>query len=241
MIERIAAQSAGMSIASLENILNQAAVMAFPNEGIITDAILGEAFEKVTMGEAKPGADPLRTARHEAGHALLMCLCGAPPIYVTTVGRGNFGGYAAFDDPEERASKTKPQLEDRICQALGGREAERLFYGEGEGDSTGPASDLEYATRIAEAMVYEYGMDEEIGFVRIDRRQPLAGELATRCHEAVRKTIDRQSERTKQLLTEHRETLERIAAALVERERLLKDELLELLSQQERRLAVHSE
>ncbi len=241
MIERIAAQSAGMSIASLENILNQAAVMAFPNEGIITDAILGEAFEKVTMGEAKPGADPLRTARHEAGHALLMCLCGAPPIYVTTVGRGNFGGYAAFDDPDERASKTKPQLEDRICQALGGREAERLFYGEGEGDSTGPASDLEYATLIAEAMVYEYGMDEEIGFVRIDRSRPFSGELAARCYEAVRKTIDRQSERTKQLLTEHRETLERIAAALVERERLLKDELLELLSPQERREAVHPE
>jgi len=235
MIERVAAQSAGMSIATLESVLNQAAVMAFPNRGVITDAILGEAFEKITLGEAKPGSDPLRTARHEAGHALLMCLCGDPPIYVTIVGRGSFGGYAAFDDREERASLTKRQLEDRICQVLGGREAERLFYGDGDGESTGPASDLEHATRVAEAMVYEYGMAEEIGLVRIDRSRPVAGELAARCHESVRQMIDRQSQRAGELLTDHRESLEHIVAALVERERLLKEELLELLSAEERR------
>ncbi len=240
-VERIAAQSAGLSIAILENILNQAAVMAFRTGGMITDAILGEAFEKLTLGEAKPGSDPLRTARHEAGHALLMCLCGEPPIYVTTVGRGSFGGYAAFDDPGEHGSWTRKQLEDRICQVLAGREAEQLFYGEGEGESTGPASDLAHATRIAEAMVYEYGMAGEIGAVRIDRDRPLSGELAIRCHEAVRQTIDRQSERSRKLLAEHRTTLERVVSVLLERERLLKDELLVLLSPAERRDALQPE
>jgi cell division protease FtsH len=90
-------------------------------------------------------------------------------------------------------------------------------------------------------MVYDYGMDEAIGFVRIDRRRPLPGEVAGRCHEAVRQTIANQSERARRLLTEHRETLERIVAALVERERLLKDEVLGLLSEEERREAERPE
>jgi ATP-dependent metalloprotease FtsH len=234
MIERIAAQSAGMSIANLESILAQASIMALANQGVIDDAILGEAFEKVTMGEAKAGTDPLRTARHEAGHGLMMCLAGKPPIYVTIVGRGNFGGYAAIEDRDERRSQTKPELEDLICQMLGGREAERLYYGEGHGDSTGPSNDLEQATRIAEAMVYDFGMSEEIGFVRLDRRHVLPGNIAVRCHAAVRRIIDAQSERTRHLLSEHRHTLDRIVEALGERNRLLKDELLDLLTPEER-------
>lgn len=96
-----------------------------------------------------------------------------PPIYVTIVGRGNFGGYAAFEDKEERRSHTRRDLEDRICQLLGGREAERLYYGEDEGASTGPANDLDRAAGVAKAMIYDYGMSPEIGFVRIDRRLPL--------------------------------------------------------------------
>ena len=146
IVTRIAAQAQGMSIADLERVLAEASVMALPNEGVINDAILGEAFEKVTMGEAKAGADPMRTARHEAGHALVMCELGNAPIYTTIVGRGSFGGYAALEDKSERRSQTKQDLEDIICQLLGGREAERLYYGEGAGDSTGPSSDLERAT-----------------------------------------------------------------------------------------------
>jgi ATP-dependent Zn protease len=233
MIERLAAQSAGMSMANLENVLAQASVMALANQGVITDAILSEAFEKVTMGEAKAGIDPLRTARHEAGHALVMCLTGKPPIYVTIVGRGSFGGYAAFENQDERRSQTKRELEELICQVLGGREAERLYYGDGHGDSTGPANDLEQATNIAEAMVCDFGMSEEIGPVRIDRRRSLPGDIATRCHTAVRRILDAQSERTQRLLTEHRETLDRIVEALCERNRLLKDELLALLTPRE--------
>jgi cell division protease FtsH len=240
MIERLAAQSAGKSIANLEHILNQAAIMAIGNDGLITDTILGEAYEKVAMGEAKAGADPVRTARHEAGHALLMCLLGEPPVYVTIVGRGSFGGYTALDDRDERRSRTRPELEDRICQILGGREAERLYYGEGAGDSTGPSNDIEQATRIAEAMVYELGMAEEVGFVRIDRSRLLSEELAERCYKAVRRIIDAQSARTRALLTEHRHTLDGLVTALLERNRLLKEELLQLLAPEERRRAMNA-
>lgn len=230
MIERLAAQGAGLSIADLERILAQASVSALANEGIIDDEILGEAFEKVTMGEAKAGSDSLRTARHEAGHALLMCLTGQVPIYVTIVGRGSFGGYAAFEDRDERRSFTRPELEGRLCQILGGREAERLYYGAGEGDSTGPLSDLERATGLAEAMVYEYGMAPEVGFVRIDRHRPISEELAARCHVAVRRILEEQATRAASVLAENRERLDRIVDALMERNRLLKDELLSLIN-----------
>jgi ATP-dependent metalloprotease FtsH len=228
MIERIAGQSQGMSVADLERIIAQAAVMSLANQGAISDAVLSEAFERVAMGEAKEGADPLRTARHEAGHALIMCELGSPPIYVTIVGRGFFSGYAAIEDREERRSKTKRELEDFLCQLLGGREAERLYYPDREGYSTGPANDLERATNLAEAMVHEFGMSDEIGLVRIDRRRPLSGELAQRCHAAVCGIIEGQSTRAQQILTRRRKALDRIVDALMEHSRLLKHELLEL-------------
>ena len=229
MIQRLAAQGQGMSVADLERILAYAAVTAVSNGGIITDAILAEAFEKVTMGEAKAGSDPLRTARHEAGHAVIMCATGSAPIYVTIVGRGNFGGYAAFEDQEERGSQTRRELEDRICQLMGGREAECLYYGDEDGVSTGPSGDLERATRLAETMVYDLGMSREIGFIKIDRKQPLPEELARKCHDAVRGMLTVMGERARRLLIEHRAGLDRIVDALMEKNRLLKHEVLELV------------
>ncbi len=229
MLVRLAAQGQGLSVADLERILAQATVRSLGQGGVIDDTLLGEAFEQVTLGEAKAGSDGLRTARHEAGHALIMCATGHPPIYVTIVGRGNFGGYAALEDQEERGSYTRHDLEDLMAQLLGGREAERLYYGAGAGDSTGPSNDLERATRIAESMVYDYGMVEEIGFVKINRQQPLPAELAGACHAAVRQLLAQQSARVHALLIEHRAGLDRMVEALVERSRLLQHEVVELL------------
>jgi ATP-dependent metalloprotease FtsH len=236
-VERLAAQSHGLSIADFERILAEAAVMAVAADGVIDDAILGEAFEKVRFGERKAAQDTLRTAQHEAGHALAMCLTGAPPVYVTTVGRGDFGGYAAFEDREERACRTLPQLEDLLCQLLAGHAAERLFYGEREGCSTGPSSDLERATAIAEAMVCDYGMSPELGFVRIDRRRPLPDALAHLCQTAVRRLIEQQAERAAKLLQAHRPTLTAIVEALEAEGRLMQEQLLACLTPEERACA----
>lgn len=233
MIVRLAAQGQGMSVADLERILAQASVMTLENRGVMSDAIIAEAFERVTMGEAKAGSDALRTARHEAGHALIMCATNNPPIYVTIVGRGSFGGYAALEDKEERRSRTKSDLEDHICQLLGGREAERLYYGEHAGASTGPSNDLERATAVAEAMVYDYGMSADIGFVKIQRRTVLPADLAGRGHAAVVGIIQGQSERAQKLLAEHREGLDRVVGALMEKGRLLQQELVELAGMKE--------
>ena len=229
-IRRLAAQGHGMSIANLEQILAEAAVMAVEHEGMIDDAILGEAFEKLSYGERRGAKDTLRTARHEAGHALVMCLTGDPPIYVTTVGRGSFGGYAAMEDRDRSGSMTRPELEDMLCRLLAGREAERLYYGEGAGDSTGPSSDLERATAIAESMVYDYGMAEEIGFVRIDRRQRLADSLAERCQAAVVELLRAAGERAALLLREHHTSLDDVVGALEALGRLNQEELLKLVA-----------
>jgi ATP-dependent Zn protease len=233
-VQRIAAQSAGLSIADLERVLAHAAILALGNTGVLDDAILGEAFETVLLGEAKAGADPLRTARHEAGHALAMCLTGRPPIYVTIVGRGAFGGYVAPEESEGRRTQTRADLDARLCQLLAGREAERLFYGSEAGDSTGPAQDLEQATALAEAMVYDLGMADEVGGIRIDRARPLPEEVGARCHAAVRRILTEQGARAARLLIEHRATLEQIVAALVDRNRLSQEELRGLLTPEER-------
>ncbi len=230
MIDRVAVQSQGMSIAHLERVLAQAFVLAVANQGVVTDDHLGDAFERVTHGEATQGNDALRTARHEAGHALLMCLMGTPPIYVTIVGRGNFGGYAALDIDERPGAQTKPEIENLICQVLGGREAERICYGEGAGESTGPVADLDYATRLADAMVCRYGMSEELGFVRIDLDRPLPAALDEQRYREIRRIIERQSERATRLLLENRASLDRIAEGLMARGRLLKVEVLALLT-----------
>jgi cell division protease FtsH len=236
MIDRIAAQSQGLSIAHLERILAQASVLALANRGIVTDEVLAEAFERVTHGEAKPGKDASRTARHEAGHALLMCLMGSPPIYVTIVGRGSFGGYAAFDTDERYGAQTKLEIENLICQALGGREAEQLSYRDSTGESTGSAADLEYATRLADAMVCRYGMSEELGLVHIEPSRPLPSAIDELRYRAVRRIIDSQSEKAGRLLEQHQASFERITEALLDRGRLLKAELLALLTEDERSL-----
>lgn len=227
-LERIALQSVGRSIADLERVMAEAAVMALAHQGVIDDAILSEAFEKVLLGVARENPDPLRTARHEAGHALAMHDQGATPVFVTIVGRGSAGGYAAYGDSGERGVHTKPELEARIRAALAGREAERLYYGPEDGVSSGPSSDLKYATGVAEAMVYELGMSEEGGPLRIDP-QRLPREAAERCHAAVRAIVDAQSARVRELLTSRKDALDRVVDALVQKNRLTRDELIDLI------------
>ena len=229
MIRRVAVQSAGTSIADLERVLAEASMLSLRHEGTVDDELLSEAFERITMGERNRATDLERTARHEAGHALVMCLTGAPPIYVTIVGRGRFGGYAAMDGSDEPGLLTKADLETRICQALGGREAELLYYGADEGESTGAASDLEQAARCARAMVDRYGMAEEIGPVSIAEQSTMAHGLAERRHAAVRRIIEEQQRRACTLLTRRKASLDRIAAALLDRNRLMQAELVALV------------
>ena len=172
-IDNIAIRSTGMSLAELDSVFEMALRGAYRTEGgKVGDAAFEEAFETFTNGEARKKHDPealLATARHEAGHALLCWLYSECPSYLTIVSRGDHGGYMQHADTEEKGSYKKTELLARIRTALAGRAAEMVYYGDDLGLTTGASGDLQTATRLAEAIIGHYGMDEEMGLSSFDR------------------------------------------------------------------------
>lgn len=163
-VESIATRSSGMSLAELESVIEFALRNAIMTNGIIGDKEFEDAFETFNGGEKKLWARETleRTARHEAGHALMYWLCGNCPSYVTIVARGDHGGYMQFND-EDKATYSRKDLLDRIRGSLGGRGAEIAYYGSEAGISTGASGDLKSATLVAHDMICVYGMDENLG------------------------------------------------------------------------------
>ena len=165
-LESIATRSVGMSLAELESIFEMALRGAVRTaDGKVGDEAFEEAFETFVSGEKRERSEKSieRTARHEAGHALLCWLSGECPAYLTVVSRGDHGGYMQHADSEDKGVYTKKDLLWRIRTALAGRAAELVYYGKEEGLSTGPSGDLQAATRLARAMICDYGMDEVMG------------------------------------------------------------------------------
>ncbi len=228
VVESLATRSAGMTISDLRRVVNEAAVMAANDASPLTDRIVEEAFEKVRMGEAAKAPDRAtleRIARHEAGHALVGWLAGHPPVQVTIVGRGSAGGYVEREAEEDRIIYTRGELEAIIRQAMAGRAAEILYYGDAEGLSTGVAADLRYASAWAERMIREFGMSEEIGQVYIDRHATLDGASAAALRQAAERIVRAQLHEACELLRSHRHLLDRLAAELLARNRLVRADL----------------
>ena len=235
VIDSIAGRSAGMTIADLRRIVNEAAVMAAREGCALTDAIVEEAFEKIRMGEAKrtPDAETLeRIARHEAGHALIGWLTGSPPVQVTIVGRGSAGGYVEREAQEDKIIYTRRELEEMICQAMGGRAAELLYYGDADGLSSGVASDLRNATRWADRMIREFGMSEEMGQVFFDSRLMQDGPLAVKVREAAERIVRAQLDNALGILKENREALDLLSRELLSKNRLTRPDLERILAAQ---------
>ena len=172
-IDNVAIRSTGMSLAELDSVFEMALRGAYRTEGgKVGDSAFEEAFETFTNGEARKKHDPdalLATARHEAGHALLCWLYSECPSYLTIVSRGDHGGYMQHADTEEKGSYKKTELLARIRTALAGRAAEMVYYGDDLGLTTGASGDLQTATRLAEAIIGHYGMDEAMGLSSFDR------------------------------------------------------------------------
>ena len=227
LVDILAGRSAGMTISGLRRIVNEAAVMAARKGSPLTDAIVEEAFEKMVMGEAKGLPDPLtleRIARHESGHALISWLTGNPPVQVTIVGRGSAGGYVEREAQEEKMLYTALELENLICQAMAGRAAELIYYGEYTGLSTGVAGDLRQATAWAKRMVTEFGMDSGIGQVYLsDSGQD------TRVSPAAEQIVKRQLVRAGKMLEENRTQLDQLSVILLRKNRLTKKEMEEII------------
>lgn len=217
-VENIAVRSTGMSLAELDSAVELALRSAI-REGstVVNDAILEEAFETFNSGEVKKWDESQleRVARHEAGHALLCCLGGETPSYLTVVARGNHGGYMQRTENEGKAIYTKDELLARIRTSLGGRAAEIVYYGERDGISTGASGDLISATNTARQIVCTYGMDEDFGLAVVAGTEAVSGIMPAEIREYVNRILREQMSNAVRLISENRDKIDSLVEALM--------------------------
>ena len=241
-LSNIAKRTVGFSGADLENLLNEAALLAVRrNKEAITMAEIDEAQDRVLMGPAKKShkyteKEKRIVAYHEAGHAVIgLKLDGANDVQkITIVPRGAAGGYNLMLPKEETFLSTKTELLETISGLLGGRVSEELVFGE---ITTGAHNDFEKATKIARAMVTEYGMSS-LGPVQFEHQESsvflgrdynksrnFSSQVAYQIDEEIRKIITEQYEVTTKIIKENRNLLDLIAAALLEHETITKEQI----------------
>ena len=232
MLERIAGRSAGMSLADLSTVLEQAARSALRNNSFMGDEDLDEAYERIRHGTEKNWGNEYmeRVAYHESGHALLTFLTGKTPSYLTIIARGGHGGYMEHSDTENTPLRTRQELRERIRTALGGRAAEQIRYGEEEGISTGASGDLEQATRLAAALLLDYGMDKSFGMASMSLDVLMKGPLAEKIIDGINSILDEELKNAVHVLEEHKEELEKLAAALLDNNKLTGEEIRDILT-----------
>ena len=231
----IARQTSGLTGADLANIANEAAIFAGRREArYVTAADFDSAIERIVAGlqQKKVLTEKERRilAFHEAGHALMSHLMGeiAPVQKVTIVSRGAALGYTLNLPSEDRYLETKEELIDMLKIALAGRAAEQVVFGR---VTNGAASDLEKATEIARAMVFEWGMSDVVTSrtLRADNYALSEETKRTRDIEQARLTDEAYAEAVR-LLEKHRAPLDRLTLALLEKETINREEVLHLLS-----------
>ena len=241
-LEHLAKRTPGFSGADLENLLNEAALLAVRrNKKEITMAEIDEATDRVLMGPAKvtkkyTEREKKLVAYHEAGHAVMgLKLDGANEVQkITIIPRGNAGGYTMMTPKEEAFNYTKKELLEAICGLLGGRVAEEVTFNE---VTTGAHDDFKKATKIARSMVTEYGMsnlgpmmlEEKDGSTFLGRdytkNRNISDTVAHEIDEEMRSIINSCYEKTKTILTENKDLLKLIADTLLEEETITKEEI----------------
>jgi len=248
-LETLAKGTPGLSGADLANLVNEAALLAARrNKPRVDMPDFEDAKDKVMLGVERRSLvltdDERRlTAYHEAGHAIvLLAIPGLDPVHkVTIVPRGRALGLTSWLPEEDRHNYTKYWLEGQLAVGFGGRVAEELVFGPDK-VTTGAASDIEHATETARRMVTRFGMSDKVGAIAVgDREQEifLGRELAQRreisertselVDEEVKRIIDTAYRRAREILEGRRATLDALAAALLERETLERDEIMAVL------------
>ncbi len=240
-LEALSKRTVGFSGADLENLLNEAALLAVRrNKEEITMSEVDEATDRVLMGPAKTSRkyteeDRKLVAFHEAGHAVIgIKLPNASDVEkVTIIPRGTAGGYNMMVPPEKLCS-TKKDLLEQITGLLGGRTAEEIVFNE---ITTGAQNDFEKATKIARAMVTEYGMSDlgpmqlesDSGSVFLGRDynkvQHFSNEVANEIDMEMRKIIDECHKNATEIIKKNKDLLKLIAEALLEYETLTKEQI----------------
>ena len=241
-LANVAKRTIGFSGADLENLLNEAALLAVRRDkNYITMSELDEAHDRVLMGPAKKShkysqKEKEVVAYHEAGHAVVgIKLEGANDVQkITIIPRGSAGGYNLMMPKEEKFLSTKKELLESISGLLGGRVAEEITFND---ITTGAHNDFEKATKIARAMVTEYGMSD-LGPVQYEHQessvflgrdynksQNFSSQRAYEIDEEVRRIIEEQYDKTKEILENNKDLLKLIAEALLEHETITKEEI----------------
>ncbi len=239
----IARRTPGFTGADLANVLNEAALLtARSNQQVITDANLDEAIDRVIAGPQRRtrvmnSHELLITAYHEGGHAMVAAaMPGTDPVQkVTILPRGKALGYTMVLPDQDKYSQTRGELLDQLAYMLGGRAAEELIFHD---PTTGASNDIEKATKVARAMVTQYGMTERLGAVRLgsDDREPFVGmgqgsgqgfsdRTAALIDEEVSLLIASAHQEAFDVLQENREVLDELVRQLLVKETLNKEEV----------------
>ncbi len=229
MVKLLAGRSLGMSPALLTSVVNMAVRMADRSGRTLDDSLLEEAFETTVHGEAKEwNYETLeRVAWHEAAHALLYHLGGNTPAYLTIVARGNHGGYMEHDDQEASSPlKTREELLSNIRVSLAGRGGEILRFGAEGGLSSGASGDLKNATSIAEKMLCQYGMDDELGLVWTDT---VSAQKEECIRQKIASLLNGEMQKVLAALQIERPRLQKLVNELMAKNRLTAEEIQDLL------------
>jgi cell division protease FtsH len=238
LLETLAKQTPGFSGADLENLVNEAAILAARrNRKTISMSELEEAIDRVIAGPERRSRliserEKAITAYHEVGHALVArMLPNVDPVHkISIIARGMMGGYTRVLPGEDRYMWSKGQFKDNMAFALGGRAAEELVFHE---ITTGASNDIERVTEMARLMVTRYGMSQKLGLVALGRKEELvflgreiseqrnySDEIAYEIDKEVRALVDEAYERAKELLTTFKDKLIEISELLIEKETL---------------------
>ena len=238
----IAKNTSGFTGADLENVLNEAALLAARRDKQeISEREIEDAMVKVTMGPEKKtrvrsDKEKKLVAYHEGGHAVVSrYLKTQDPVHeISIIPRGMAGGYTMYRPTEDKSFISKTEMLENIVSLLGGRASEDLVLGD---ISTGASNDIQRATQIAKAMVTKYGMSDRIGTITLgsDQDEVFIGrdwgheksyseETAGVIDEEVKKIIDNAYQEAKSILNAHRDKLDRVAEVLVEKEKITGEE-----------------
>ena len=245
-LHTIARMASGASGAELANIINEAALRCVRDgRTVVTESDLEESIEVVIAGYQKKNAvlsdhEKKVVAYHEIGHALVAALQShsAPVQKITIIPRTSGAlGYTLQVEQNDKYLMTKEELENKIATFTGGRAAEEIVFGE---ITTGASNDIEQATKIARSMITRYGMSDDFDMVALEtvNDRYLGGDASLACAAETQKLIDakvielvrREHEKAKNILSENRDKLDKLAQFLYERETITGEEFMDILN-----------
>ena len=237
-LKLIAKNTSGFVGADLENLLNEAALLAARhNQPAISEKDIENAMVKITMGPEKTtrvrtDKDKRLVSYHEGGHAVVShYLPSQDPVHeISIIPRGQAGGYTMYRPTEDKNFISRTEMYENIVSLLGGRVAEEIVIGD---ISTGASNDIERATKIAKSMVTKYGMSDKVGTITFggDSEEVFIGRdwgqektysegTAAIIDEEIKKIIDSAYDQAKNILNSHRDKLDAVAAVLIEKEKI---------------------